>query len=136
MTIIKKILHPIWGEINHRDDNEEWELSEVHTWKKVGDIEIRFYIGDVESKIVHENFISIKQQWSKIWSHIISRIEWLIKAYNEDINGINPANDFFYLRLPVESINENGGWSVMLQSEIGWLLDFEGWENDGGQGVF
>lgn len=50
---------------------------------------------------------------------------------------IDGASDWFSLQLPREAIGEGAEWSVMLQAdEAGWLLDFKGWDDFGGQGVF
>jgi hypothetical protein len=50
---------------------------------------------------------------------------------------INRASDWFSLRLPRGAIGDRAEWSVMLQAdEAGWLLDFKGWDDFGGQGVF
>ena len=50
---------------------------------------------------------------------------------------IQTESDGFELKLPTELMEKNAEWSVMLQAEeAGWLLDFKGWEDAGGQGVF
>lgn len=50
---------------------------------------------------------------------------------------INLKSDWLNLTPPKMAIEEEPEWSVMLQAEeAGWLLDFRGWEDSGGQGVF
>jgi len=50
---------------------------------------------------------------------------------------IDAESDWFSLTPPRKPIDEQAPWSVMLQAnEAGWLLDFQGWDDFGGQGVF
>ncbi len=136
MSIIKESSHPIWGEIVLREDEEQWEVSEVHFWENVGKIEVRFSIPDLESSVVQDNFLSIRNRWEEIWSSIQSRTKLIIEEYDEYIDDLDLSEDYFEVSLPEESINDGVDWSVTLQSHIGWLLDFEGWENSGEQGIF
>ena len=136
MELTTHLNHSEWGRISRNGDNEEWELSESYLWPKIGMIEIRFYIMDPDSSIVQKNYNAIKNQWKSIWSRIISRTEALIADYGHDLEDIDLEEDYFYLRLPEESIDTSAGWSVMLQGDVGWLLDFEGWIDSGEQGVF
>ena len=58
-------------------------------------------------------------------------------AYGFGKTQIRPDSDWFELKPPTDPIESQAEWSVMLQAdEAGWLLDFAGWGDAGGQGVF
>lgn len=127
---------PEWNQLTYNKGAAEWELSAHSEWLGKGTIEIRFYIDDPKSEVSKANFQSIITNWKFVWSRITNRTEELMEAYEHTSSEVDLSDDYFYLRIPIKSIEEGADWSVMLQSMVGWLLDFEGWKDSSEQAVF
>lgn len=134
--VIATLLHPFWGLISQRQGCDEWEVHEEHGWPSVGTIAVRFYLSDPEDKQVQRNFMRLRESWESVWPRILRRTELMRAGYGRADAPVDLQADYFYVRIPNEAIDSEASWSVMLQSEDGWLLDFRGWEDAGGQGVF
>jgi hypothetical protein len=134
--VIATQLHPFWGLISQRQGYDEWEVHEEHGWPSVGTMAVRFYLCDPEDKQVQHNFIRLHESWESVWPRILRRTELMRADYGRADAPVDMQADYFYVRIPNEAIEAGASWSVMLQSEDGWLLDFRGWEDAGGQGVF
>lgn len=136
MNTPDKLSHPNWKDIRYSETLNEWLLSSQYLWPQKGMIKVQFYIDEPDSTLIIENYSKMLKNWENLWVRILSRTEALIQSYGYGLDDINVEEDYFYIRLPVSSIDEGGSWNVMLQSMFGWLLDFEGWEDVGEQGVF
>ena len=136
MTTTESNFFPDWNQLTHNDNDSEWELRMHADWPQRGSIQVRFYINSPNSEVSQKNYEEIVNNWGIIWPRILSRTETLILSYDHNVDDIDIDEDYFYIRVPEEPLIEGASWSIMLQSMIGWLLDFEGWEDSGEQGVF
>lgn len=134
MTFVTILQHPTWGRISNRD-GDEWELEEEADWPGVGSIAVRFCFDDPDHSQTRSNYLAMKARWADLWPRILRRTEEMRASYSCQEEKIDVGSDYLYVRPPVESLERSPRWSVMLQSISGWLLDFEGWADAGGQGV-
>ena len=135
--VVEEISHPYWKRVLRIDGYEGWHCPINEKMSDGTPIQIRVEIDDPDDKIVQKNFSAIRERWGEIWSRIQRRTQETKTAYGYGEVPIRPNCDWFELRVPTKPIDANAEWSVMLQAdEAGWLLDFAGWEDAGGQGVF
>jgi hypothetical protein len=135
--IEEQIEHPFWNCALRIDGYEGWHCPITEETSDGMLLQIRIEFDDPDDKIVQQNYSAIRQRWSDIWSRIQQRTHAVKVAYGYTETPLRPESDWFERRLPTEPIEENAKWSVMLQAdEAGWILDFVGWVDAGGQGVF
>lgn len=135
--IIERVDHPFWGQIQRRDGYDGWDLEIEEEWPKKGMIKIRVDFDNPDDPTVQANYRAIREKWESVWPRIVDRTEEMKASYGYQEAPINLEDDWLSLTPPKIPIAENPEWSVMLQAEeAGWLLDFKGWEDFGGQGVF
>ena len=135
--IVEQIEHPFWQSVLRIDGYEGWHRfidDKLHGGET---IRIRIEFDDPDDAVVQENFTAIRQRWSEIWPRIQDRTHQMKVAYGYNETQIESAESWFELKLPTKPIEQNAEWNVMLQAdEAGWLLDFRGWDDAGGHGVF
>ncbi len=137
MDIIEQIDHPFWKCAIRIDGSRGWHSPLNEHLIDGTPVIIRVEFDDPNNAIVQRNFSAIRQRWTEIWPRIQQRTRELKEAYGYGETPVRTEADWFELTPPSEPIESDAGWSVMLQaSEAGWLLDFEGWDDAGGQGVF
>lgn len=137
MTILEEIAHPFWKRALRLDGYEGWHCPVEETLADGTRVSIRVEFDDPDDEIVQQNYAAIRERWPEIWSRIQNRTNDIRNAYGYGETLIRPESDWFELKLPTEPIDQQAEWSVMLQAdEAGWLLDFAGWKDAGGQGVF
>jgi hypothetical protein len=137
MSVIEEIEHPFWTRIVRIEGYEGWFSLLDDEMSDGTPVRIRVEFGDPNDEIVQRNFSAIRGRWTEIWPCIQSRTHEMKVAYGYHEFPIRTESDWFELKPPTELIETNAEWSVMLQAEeAGWLLDFKGWEDAGGQGVF
>lgn len=135
--IIERVDHPFWGQIQHRDGYDGWDLEIEEEWPKRGIIKIRVGFDNPDDPTVQANYRAIRDKWDSVWQRIVVRTEEMKATYGYQEAPINLESDWLSMTPPRTPIDEEPEWSVMLQAEeAGWLLDFKGWEDFGGQGVF
>ena len=135
--IIEQIEHPFWGRALRLEGYEGWHSPIVEKMPDGSLIHIRVEFDDPDDSVVQENFTAIQERWAEVWLRILNRTSEMKNAYDYGHIPIRSDSDWFELKPPTERIDEGAEWSVMLQAdEAGWLLDFRGWADAGGQGVF
>ncbi|MCC9656718.1 hypothetical protein [Rhodopirellula halodulae] len=135
--ILEQIDHPFWGTVQRRSGYEGWDLEQAESLPNGTTTMLRFGFDDPSDPTVQENYSAIRTCWSEIWPRILNRIAQMKSAYGYGDTPLNPAFDWFSISVPTDPLATGAEWSVMLQAaEAGWLIDFEGWEDSGGQGVF
>ncbi|MCC9602293.1 hypothetical protein LOC67_17195 [Stieleria sp. JC731] len=137
MSILDEIAHPFWGRVIRVEGYEGWHCPIEERLSDGTLVSIRVEFDDPDNEIVQQNYTAIRERWDQIWVRIQERIGEMKAAYGYGGIPIQAESDWFELKPPVDSIDEGAEWSVMLQDdEAGWLIDFAGWGDDGGQGVF
>lgn len=135
--ILEQIDHPFWGTVQRRSGYEGWDLERVESLPDGTTVVLRFDFEDPSDPTVQENYSAMCSRWSEIWPRILDRIAQMKSAYGYGDTPLDPASDWFSISVPPEPLATGAARSVMLQAaEAGWLIDFEGWEDSGGQGVF
>jgi hypothetical protein len=134
---LDRIEHPFWQQAIQLDGYEGWHSPLIDKLPDGTPIQIRVEFDDPDDPIVQANFTAIRQRWLEIWPRILHRTIAMKTAYGYGDTPIRSESEWFGLKLPTEPIEDNAEWSVMLQAEeAGWLLDFRGWIDADGQGVF
>ena len=135
--IFHSLEHPFWGTLRKREGADNWEHEIVAHWPGRGDIRVCFYVTNPEDEIAQRNYETITQQWESLWPRILSRTDAMRAYYGYGEFPTDLSRDYFDIRLATSPLDEGAEWTVMLQAkEAGWLLDFKGWDDFGGQGVF
>ncbi|EMI46150.1 hypothetical protein RRSWK_01335 [Rhodopirellula sp. SWK7] len=135
--ILEQIDHSFWGTVQRRSGYEGWDLEQDDSLPDGTDVKLRFDFDDPNNPTVQENYSVIRSRWSEIWPRIVDRIAQMKSDYGYSDAKYDPASDWFSISVPDDRIEDGAEWSVMLQAaEAGWLIDFRGWEDFGGQGVF
>ena len=137
MTIVEEIDHSFWKRVLRLDGYEGWHCLIKEPLDDGILVPIRIEFDDPNDITVQQNYIAIRERWPEIWPRIQNRTRDMKAAYGFGDTPICPESDWFELKPPIDPIESGAEWSVMLQAqEAGWLLDFTGWEDAGGQGVF
>lgn len=135
--ILEQINHPFWGRVQRRSGYDGWDVEQTDSLPDGTNVTLRFDFDDPNDQTVQENYSLIRSRWSEIWPRIVDRIAQMKSAYGYGDATYGPTSDWFSISLPTDRIEDDGEWSVMLQAaEAGWIIDFRGWEDFGGQGVF
>jgi len=135
--VIETADHPFWGPIQRRDGYDGWDLEIKEQWADDGTIRIRVDFEDPDDPVVQANYKKMREKWASLWPRIVERTEQMKASYGYQDAPIDFASDWLSFTPPKIPIEEAPEWSVMLQAEeAGWLLDFKGWDDSGGQGVF
>ncbi|KAI9134582.1 hypothetical protein [Acaryochloris sp. CCMEE 5410] len=136
-NILETRQHQFWGHILRIDGFECWNFEFNGMLPDGTHILVRVQFDDPDNTIVQANFTAIRGRWPDIWPRILQRTEEIKIASGYANVPLCINVDWFELQLPEQPISHDGEWSVMLQAkEAGWLIDFKGWEDFGGQGVF
>lgn len=135
--ILEQIDHSFWGVIQRRTGCKGWDLEQHDSLPDGTEVTLRFDFDDPNAPTVQENYSVLRSRWSEIWCRIVDRIAQMKADYGYSDATYAPASDWFSISVPEDRIEDGAEWSVMLQApEAGWLIDFQGWEDHGGQGVF
>jgi len=135
--ILQTVEHRYWGRIQRRSGFDGWEREHLELLLDGNTIRLRVDFDDPDDKTVQLNYAAMRMRWHELWPRILGRIAEMKSGYGYGDTEIRIDSDWFSLTLPSEPIAEGAEWSIMLQAaEAGWLLDFQGWDDFGGQGVF
>jgi hypothetical protein len=135
--ILETAQHDFWGRMQRRAGYEGWDIEFTDSLPDGRAVRIRVDLADPNDERTQSNYSAIRKRWDELWSRILIRTQEMKTRYGYGTVEIDIDSDWFSLSPPREPIECNPEWSVMLQAtEAGWLLDFRGWEDAGGQGVF
>lgn len=137
MSEEEEICHPFWGRIQRRPGSKEWRVDFSEGWPGIGLIKIKTGFENPDDPVIQGNYTELREKWEHIWPRILQRTMEMKASYGHEDAAIDLEEDWFSLRLPATDFASEPEWSIMLQAEeAGWLLDFKGWQDFGGQGVF
>jgi hypothetical protein len=134
--IDEKVEHAFWGRMQRPAGHDDWDVEFTDSLPDHTNVRIRVYFEDPDDQILQSNYSAIRNRWHELWPRILSRTDDMKLQYGYGNTPIKASSEFD-LRLPTKPIEGLAEWSIMLQAdEAGWLLDFKGWDDFGGQGVF
>ncbi|MBU6303141.1 MAG: hypothetical protein KGS60_16455 [Verrucomicrobia bacterium] len=137
MSEEEEINHPYWGRIRRQSGIGDWNLELTEEWPGIGSIRIKARFQNPDDLVIQQNYTKLRENWEDIWPRILRRTNEMKATYGYQDTPIDRESDWFSLRLPVTDLATDPEWSIMLQAEeAGWLLDFKGLQDFGGQGVF
>jgi hypothetical protein len=135
--IVEQVTHAYWGSLQRKSLDDAWSVEQKTVLPKGAVVRLIFAVEDLDDHTLQLNYRLLRARWAEMWPRVLQRIDDLKALYGYAGLAIDAANDWFSVRLPEEPIDDGGEWSVMLQArEAGWLIDFKGWNDFGGQGVF
>jgi hypothetical protein len=108
--------HPYWGRIHRRAGYDGWWLAISDLLPDGRPIRILIDFDEPDNQTVQANYQAIKSKWPMIWHRILVRTQELKTKYECGDVPIIVETDWFNLTPPTKPIEENGEWSVMLQS--------------------
>jgi hypothetical protein len=134
---VETVEHAFWGRMQRRAGYDGWDVEFSDALADHTSIRIRVCFDDPNDEVAQSNYSAIRRRWGELWPRILRRTDDMKSGYGYGSVPINASSDWFSMRLPTKPIERLAEWSVMLQAdEAGWLLDFKGWDDFGGQGVF
>lgn len=83
-----------------------------------------------------KNYTRLRERWPQFVEKALIAINDLISEYQHQEYGPEPQSDVFVLEIPAEPISDECDWSFSVESDPGWVIDLQGWEVVGGEGVF
>lgn len=135
--ILEAVEHGYWGRMQRRAGYHGWDVEIAAALPDGNQIPVRVAFDDPDCESVQANYSAMRVRWGEMWPRILRRTQDIKSQYGHGDVPIDGSSDWFSLRLPRDAIGDGAEWSVMLQAnEAGWLLDFKGWDDVGGQGVF
>lgn len=129
---------PPFDEMELEDLGEEDGSGQTITvnWEGHGEIRVHVVIPDPGSLVVRANYEEIRKRWPEFIAKAIGEVANLIKEYEHEEYPPDPAEDYFAFPVPTEPLADSPEWTFYINSEPAWVVDFEGFEVVGGQGVF
>ena len=135
--ILETAEHHYWGRIQRRLGYDGWDREYLEPLPDGNTIRLRVDFEDPDDETVQMNYTAMRRRWDELWPRILRRTAEMKSEYGYGGTPIRNDSDWFSVTPPSEPIADGAEWSVMLQAdEAGWLLDFKGWDDLGGQGVF
>ena len=105
-------------------------------WPGKGTFPLYIEISDMDDPVVRRNYGELQSRWSEFLPDALQQIEQLRKDYKHNRFPIKTEGAFFQLAIPTEPYADRPEWTFALDEKFGWVVDYEGWEVVGGQGVF
>ncbi len=118
---------------------DDWGAT-VHkmtlNWLGHGQFELVIRAEGGWNSVAKDNYNALRDRWHEFMERALNAINDQITGYEHEAYGPEPRSDVFLLELPAESISNGGVWSFSVDSEPCWVIDLQGWEVVGGDGVF
>jgi hypothetical protein len=118
------------------EDGETTVHRTTLNWLGHGQFELVIRADGGWNSVARDNYNALRDRWHEFMERALNAIDDQITRYEHEAYGPEPRSDVFLLELPAESISDGCDWTFSVNSEPCWVIDLQGWEVVGGEGVF
>lgn len=118
---------------------DDWGAT-VHkttlNWLGHGQFELVIRAEGGWNSVAKDNHSALRDRWHEFMERALNAIDEQITGYEHEAYGPETRSDVFLLELPAVSISDGCLGSFSVDREPFWVIDLQGWEVVGGEGVF